>query len=71
MTALPKAHPGQSDRVVPRHSPQSLRLRTLMDEARIIREREERGELKPETALAMLSQLKNRHRTIFQRMLGI
>ncbi|MGN7870435.1 hypothetical protein [Paracoccus sp. 22332] len=56
---------------MPRHSPQSLRLRTLMDEARIIREREERGELKPEAALAMLSQLKNRHRTIFQRMLGI
>lgn len=71
MTALSQATSGPHDRVVPRHSPQSLRLRRLMDEARAIREREERGELRPEVAMAMLGQLKNRHRTIFQRMLGI
>ncbi|WP_295043300.1 hypothetical protein [uncultured Paracoccus sp.] len=71
MTARSTANPCQHDLVVPRHNPQSLRLRKLMDEARMIREQEERGELKPEAALEMLGQLKSRHRTIFQRMLGI
>lgn len=58
------------DHVKPRHSTQSQRLRTLMDEAERIRLRYEQDEISAEEALKEIASLKARHRTLFQRILG-
>jgi hypothetical protein len=71
MSALLKNRLTPSVRIVPKHSVQSARLKRLMEEARVIREREERGEISANQAALMTDQLKDRHRTIFQRMLGV
>lgn len=60
-----------ADHVVPRHSPQSARLKGLMDEADAIRASYESGRITAEQALNELAKLKSRHRSVFQRVLGL
>lgn len=52
-------------------SPQSVRLKQLMDEARRIRRERDAGKISELEAEQRLGQLRTRHLTFFQRVLEI